>query len=318
MSRGRDDDRSNRPSDGGADIRPTSMPDRPLDPNRSALDRLSAHQPDRRPELPITRLLLPSGPNREVVTANARTYHLRGSETQLLATVGAFRVVREDDLASNRFDAQGVNAELRRLASDGLVERRTIPINHQPTRIVVLTRAGQSLLGDHRDSSPDVRDQAYHSGLTKRRELAHDAQLYRLFQTEAAAIEAKGGRIDRVVVDVELKRDYQTFLNRPDRPKAGDHDREQDAEVFGRAHGLPVVDGHLQLPDLRIEYEIEGRLERRDLELVTEHYSRGHVAAKARAGFALYRATRHGGHGGRGSAKRGGSPQDPHYLRQLS
>jgi hypothetical protein len=46
-----------------------------------------------------------------------------------------------------------------------------------------------------------------------------------------------------------------------------------------------VIDGHLELPDLRIEYEAEdGRLEHRDVELVTEHYSRGQVSGKARAG----------------------------------
>jgi hypothetical protein len=71
------------------------------------------------------------------------------------------------------------------------------------------------------------------------------------------------------------------------------------------------------LPDLRIEYETaEGRLESRDVELVTEHYSRGQLAGKARAGFALYRAAgpgrRHGG-----SAHTGGTPLDPHHLERL-
>jgi DNA-binding PadR family transcriptional regulator len=307
MSRGRgDDDRTGRPNDGAADLRPGWQSDRKSQghPERD-LVRLPG-----RPELPVDRLLLPKDRDRELVNANNRTYHLRGSETRLLSTVGAFRVVREDDLIGSRFEAPSVYAELRRLADAGLVERRTIAINHEPTRIVVLTRSGQSLLNDHRDPSPDTRDQAYHAGLVKRRELAHDAQLYRLFQTEAAAIEARGGRIERVVIDAELKRDYQSFLNRPDH--AAPDQQAQDVEVFARAHDLPVVDGHLQLPDLRIEYEIEGHLERRDLELVTEHYSRAHVATKARAGFALYRAH------GRGGAKRGGSPQDPHHLRQLA
>jgi hypothetical protein len=307
MSRGRDDDRTGRLTDDAADLRPGWEADRLL---TGSAERELARPPGRRPDLPVDRLRLPQGHDREVVTANNRMYHLRGSEARLLSTVGAFRVVPEDDLAATRSEARSVSAELRHLARVGLVDRRTIPINHETTRVVVLTRAGQSVLNDHRDPSPDARDQAYHAGLVKRRDLAHDAQVYRLFQREAAAIEARGGRIDRVVLDPELRRDYQSFLSRPDHAARDQHD--QDVEAFARAHDLPVVDGHLQLPDLRIEYEIDGRLERRDVEFVTEHYSRGHVSTKARAGFALYRTH------GRGGTKRGGSPQDPHHLRQLA
>jgi hypothetical protein len=91
------------------------------------------------------------------------------------------------------------------------------------------------------------------------------------------------------VLDYELKRDYQTFLNRADRPEGVDH--EDDLKTFAAAARLPIVDGHLELPDLRIEYETpDGRLEYRDVELVTEHYSRSQLAGKSAAGFALYRA----------------------------
>ena len=49
------------------------------------------------------------------------------------------------------------------------------------------------------------------------------------------------------------------------------------------------MDGKIALPDLRIEYETaEGDLDRVDLELATEHYHRGHMATKARAGFKMY------------------------------
>ena len=59
--------------------------------------------------------------------------------------------------------------------------------------------------------------------------------------------------------------------------------------------------------------EIEdGRLAYRDVELVTEHYSRGQVSGKARAGFACYRT---GGRGG--PARTGGSPFDPRHLERL-
>ncbi|MGH2362233.1 MAG: hypothetical protein ACRDGM_17035, partial [bacterium] len=141
------------------------------------------------------------------------------------------------------------------------------------------------------------------------------SQLYRLFQAEASRIEGEGGRVERVVLDYELKRDYQRFLNRPDRPN--DADRQDDLEAFAEATKLPIVDGHLELPDLRIEYETaDGRLEYRDVELVTEHYSRGQLAGKSAAGFALYRAA--GAGRPRGEAgRRGGTPFDPHHLERL-
>jgi DNA-binding PadR family transcriptional regulator len=324
VSRGRDDSRTERPEPAGlagstvpAFDRPDRIASRP-----GTVDRARAEEPDRDVEptrgperlaaVATDRLFLPKGEDRVVVTANDRRYALRGSETELLATVGTFRVVREEDLAKGRSHPESLESELRRLRDEGLLERRTIPVNHEMTRVVVLTPAGQSLLDDHRAPSDD-RAQSYHAGLVKRRELAHDAQLYRLYQTEAADLEARGARVVRVVLDAELKRDYQTFLNPPGQP-SGNRRSEDDGhavEAFGRAYGLPVVDGHLQLPDLRIEYELDGRRDHRDLELVTEHYSRAHVAGKARSGFSLYQAV------GRGSGRRGGTPHDPHHLRKL-
>ena len=51
-----------------------------------------------------------------------------------------------------------------------------------------------------------------------------------------------------------------------------------------------------------------------NVELVTEHYSRGQLAGKAKAGFAMYRAA--GGRRG-GSSRHGGTPLDPHNLEWL-
>jgi hypothetical protein len=46
-----------------------------------------------------------------------------------------------------------------------------------------------------------------------------------------------------------------------------------------------------------------------DLELVTEHYHRGHVGGKAAAGFRMY--------GGRSASTRGGRPHDPRLAGRL-
>ena len=151
----------------------------------------------------------------------------------------------------------------------------------------------------------------------KPRELGHDVQLYRMYQMEAARLEKNGAGITRVVLDYELKRDYQTFLHRKDRPEGATQESDLQAFKLRLDMACPIIDGHLELPDLRIEYETEdGRAEHRDVELVTEHYSRGHLAGKAQAGFALYRASGRGAAGG-ASVRKGGTPLDPHHLEAL-
>ena len=262
-------------------------------------------------EVPTGGLRLPQTDRREPVALRDRVYHLRESEARALAVIGTFRVVPEAEL--RHLSPASSRADLRGLTEQGLVARSAATVNHQPTPLVVLTPEGKALLDAHVDAG-GARQQ-YHQGLVKPRELGHDVQLYRLYQMEAARLEHDGGRITRVVLDYELKHDYQTFLHRRDRPEGTSH--ETDLQAFADAQHLPIIDGHLELPDLRIEYETEdGRVEQRDVELVTEHYSRGQMAGKAQAGFARYRAGGGGGAQG-GSTRTGGTPLDPHHLEAL-
>jgi hypothetical protein len=246
---------------------------------------------------------------RERVQVRDRDYMLHAWEARTLATVGAFRVVTSDDLLSAGGDGPG-RPDTDRLEALGLLRHETIADARGTTQVVTLTDQGKTLLDDHRDPNARGDAQTYYAGVVKPRELRHDAQVYRLFRAEVGRIEAEeGGRVVRVVLDYELKRDYQQYLNRPDRP--ADATFEQDRQAFAEAHDLTVVRDHLELPDLRIEYETAaGRLEHRDVELVTEHYSRGQLASKTQAGFVMYRS------GGGGS--RGGSPVDPRHLERLA
>jgi hypothetical protein len=240
---------------------------------------------------------------------------LRNSEWTTLREVGTFRVVAESDLARDVSDPNVLRNDLRHLAEEGLLERKTAIVNQQPTSLLVLTDDGKSLLENATRSAGEERPQQYHSGLVKPRELAHDVQIYRAFQAERQRIEADGGHVQRVSLDYELKRDYQTFLNRPDKPQGSTF--EDDMEAFANSYDLPIIDGHLELPDLRIEYEdADGRIETRDVEVVTEHYSRAQLAGKARAGFSLYRSAPTG-IGRTGGSRSGGTPVDPHNLEWL-
>jgi hypothetical protein len=240
---------------------------------------------------------------------------LRNSEWTTLREVGTFRVVAESDLARDVADPHVLRNDVRHLVDEGLLERKTAVVNQQPTTLLVLRQEGKALLEDARRDGGEERAQQYHSGLVKPRELAHDVQIYRAFQAERQRIEADGGHVQRVSLDYELKRDYQTFLNRPDKPQ--DSTFQDDLEAFAYSHDLPIIDGHLELPDLRIEYEnAAGRIETRDVEVVTEHYSRAQLAGKARAGFSLYRSTPTG-IGRTGGSRSGGTPMDSHNLEWL-
>jgi hypothetical protein len=127
-------------------------------------------------------------------------------------------------------------------------------------------------------------------------------------------------RIDRVVLDHELKREYQQFLHDRDRdqPDAdGRPDRDpKEIEQWAQEHDLPYFDGHVHFPDLRLEYEWpDGRRDIENVEVTTLHYRGAHAAAKARAGFTRYRAG--GGRVGARTGRRGSRPFDPGVAGEL-
>ena len=260
------------------------------------------------------RLTLPRSRDRRPVILGRQLYMLRGTESDLLATVGAFRVVAERDLAA---PDRNLPQDVRSLRDQGLLESCTVVINHTAEHVLALTRTGRALLDHHRSpsgspESPGERPQVFYEGVVKLRELAHDAQLYRLFTSEREAIEAEGGTVTRVSLDYELKRDYYQYAE--DRIRNGAA-RDAARREFAEQHDLPFGQGRIKLPDLRIEYETpEGDRGWRDVELATEHYSRSQVAGKQAAGFSVYRAA---GARAFGAPSRGGSPFDPHHLERL-
>jgi len=262
----------------------------------------------RQPRVPTDHLRLPTGWRRErVVTAEGR-YRLRGSQSHTLAILGTFRVVRADELPHYGPDFQARDRDIQ-----GLKRQELIAAYVQHTRgghrveVLTLTERGKALL---QSASRDETAQRYHAGLVKPRELRHDLALYRMYRQEAGRLEAEGARVRRVIIDGEIKRAYQQLVNTRAK-ESGDarRGRDQAREEFAAAQQLPIIDGRLQIPDLRLEYETpDGELRHVDLELTTEHYRREHLAGKMRAGFVMYRA---------GNAARGGSPDHEFDLERL-
>lgn len=209
-------------------------------------------------------------------------------ERATLWDVGRFRVVSTDDLERARYAGHPslMQQDLKHLAAKCYLVRRRVPVDGRgrTMEVLALTRAGRSLL------KRNAGDQALYNGFVKPREIVHDAALYRMFQKEAARIERDGGKVQRVVLDYELKkRAYRPLAQARNLPPLEYAERQQE---IAQENGLPVVDGHIVLPDLRVEYETRDGDERHvDLEVATRNYRAAHIQAKSAAGFRVYADT---------------------------
>jgi hypothetical protein len=258
-------------------------PDRDRDPRDHSFD----------PREPFTRELnLPRGPEREIVRDRDREYTLRGSEARTLATVGAFRVVSSRDLR-DQHDRQldPRSGDLRHLREQRLVETVRVPGSRD--HAIALTSDGRSLLEHHRDRDQGDR-QTFWAGVKRERELEHDLQVYRAYERAAERLAERDAWIERVVLDHELKREYQSWLHERDRDREdydGHPDRTPDEiRDWALERDLPYFDDELHFPDLRIEYqEPDGRWNHEDIEVTTAHYRGAHAASVAESGFSRYR-----------------------------
>jgi len=123
----------------------------------------------------------------------------------------------------------------------------------------------------------------------------HDSQIYRAYRKEAEHIKNRGGTNLRVRLDFEIKADVQKAIyakRKADPARDITEIKEQVAKQFD----LPFVDGSIQIPDARIEYDRNisqemdqgSRTGHEDIEVLTAAYHAGHLRAKAQAGFRNY------------------------------
>ncbi len=224
----------------------------------------------------------------ERIREGRRSYCLSPDEHATMYDVGRFRTVTTKDLSEFRYkgNESQMRADLRSLLAQGLVQEKTVWTgrDREVDSFFTLTKPGKKLLKNLRTGPSD---QAIYTGFVKPAELRHDAAIYRMFHLEDAKIEREGGRVLRVVLDFELKKKAYSPLAKAKAIGPAEYVKRQ-AEI-AREHGLKVVDGHITLPDLRIEYQDRhGVSVHVDLEVATENYHGSHAAAKAAAGFRIY------------------------------
>jgi hypothetical protein len=239
--------------------------------------------------------------------SNVVGLELRPEEKELLREAGRFRVVRTADLREALYNgkARPLENDLKYLRDKGLVETQHVNLRRDGRRrtierveVVTLTKDGRSLL-IKQGGLP--KDQRVYAGLVKPREVEHDSQIYRAYRKEAEHIERNGGTNLRVRLDFEIKADVQKaiYAGRKADPKRDMAEiKQQAAERFE----LPFVDGKIQIPDARIDYDLprdagqdpspdqdQGSLTgHQDIEVLTAAYHAGHLRSKAQAGFRNY------------------------------
>src|SRR5438105_7367233 len=170
----------------------------------------------------VEGLELPSGLEREIVVDGDHRYELNGDESRSLATIGAFRIVSERDLRDPRDESDAREPDLRHLRDEGLV--RFVSLDERE-RAVTLTDRGQHVLDSHRRDREDDREQSFYAGVARPRELSHDAQLYGAFLREEERLREQGADVRGVVLEQELKREYQKWLQEHN---SGRSDRTDD------------------------------------------------------------------------------------------
>src|SRR6266851_3166703 len=121
-------------------------------------------------------------------------------------------------------------------------------------------------------------------------------------------IEVLGGSNPRVILDFEIKRNVQRAMyaqRKADPERELNEIKEQVANEFN----LPYVDNQIQIPDARIEYDLDqgSCVGSSDIEVVTGAYRPGHLRSKAQAGFRLYAASRD-------RARLGRDIEDEHHM----
>ncbi len=228
---------------------------------------------------------------------------LREEEQKVLAEVGRFRVISTRDLAETVYgnSHSQMKRDLSFLREKGLVQVDAVNARRdgrggkvERIEVVTLTKAGRDAA---RQTSGLPQDQRLYAGLVKPREVEHDTQIYRAFRKEAERIERKGGSNLRVKLDFELKSDVQKAIHAA-RKAEPERDMGEVKQQVARQFDLPYVNDGIQIPDARIEYDLDrkgdqdmdqgSRSSHEDIEVLTAAYRPGHLRAKAQAGFHAY------------------------------
>ena len=233
-----------------------------------------------------------------------------------LLDIGVYRAVSLRDLVNSHFDGHPYVARraVDALKRDGfLLEHTLYGPNGKPFKAVSLTPAGASLASQRAAKQGLDPQQETWAGLVKKTELDHDLAIYPAARAEIAKLHKEGATIRRIRIDAELKK---IISQRSEAARARGGKAAADLERIAAAKdlGLPIDDdGKVVYPDAQIEYDnSDGIGGRANIEVVSDSYRAGAVAAKNQAGFSLY------GKGGQSHGQRRGLGLNKHIDRRTA
>lgn len=220
---------------------------------------------------------------------------LRTEEQKVLTNIARFRVIATRDLAETVYGNRTARMErdLTFLRQKGLIEVNTVNMRRdgrggrvQRLEVATLTKAGRQLV---REMSGLPEGQKLYAGLVKPREVEHDSQIYRAYLKEAERIEQAGGKNLRIELDFELKSKVQKAIY-AERKVAPGRDLTEIKQQVAERFDLPFVDKSIQIPDARIEYDLDqsSGFGHQDIEVLTAAYRPAHLRHKAQSGFHVY------------------------------
>ena len=201
-----------------------------------------------------------------------------------------YRTVAYKDLSEAHFDGHpyATRRAVDRMIQQGDVQEQTAK-GPQGGTYKVLTLTGKGVYRAEvaaRAGGLESGQKAW-SGMVKSAELQHDTAVFRAARIEQGKLIEKGAVLKRVRIDAELKREVarasETARARGGKEAADAARVEKAAEL-----GLPVKAGKVEYPDAQLEYDLDGRSGRVNVEIATEHYSTKSIGAKAAAGFAVH------------------------------
>ena len=248
-----------------------------------------------------TPALVHSGRDRELPrtrTGHRREYEPRQDKLSFvqrveraIADVGMYRTVSYRDLSEAHF---GGHPFATRKAVDRMI-RAGLMREHQAKgpkggafKVLTVTEAGAREARQLAVKQGFDKAQHTWSGLVKKSELSHDTAVYRAAQVEQRSLIEQGARIHRVRIDAELKKHVARATERA-RAKEGKAAADAARRKAAQDLELPIRNGKVIYPDAQIEYQdSEGHSGRVSVEIASEHYRTGAIAAKAQAGFRMH------------------------------
>lgn len=189
-------------------------------------------------------------------------YELNNDQRRLYEDLKVWRVMRPKDIQTFRYG--GSEAKYHRdygpMHKYGLVEHSRMK--------------GRSIMVHRTDTKYSFYD------------AAHDAEVYALYERNKREIELAHGAISSVKTEAQLQSEFWKRVG----SKANQKD-PRVREKIAREMDLPIINGKVMFPDVRIEYDIQidGKWEHRtrDLEQTTGAYTETDIAEKHAAGFSV-------------------------------